>query len=526
MRKILSVALVAAMSMSLVGCGGSSNTAATTAAAAKETGAAQEAAAPEAAKTYRDHLTVALGSQFTQLDPQGNGNANEVHAQLFAMTHDVLFNYNPETQELEPELAKEWNWVDEACTKLHVVLRDDVSFHNGTKLTAEDVQFTLDRCPDTQVTNYYDHCEIASDTELTIVLKSGNVDFTYVLSRPFDAIVSKAAVEADADWGAMIGSGAWKFDKAGYVAGDTVELDRNDAYWGDLPETKEITIKTIANASSRLMALESDEVQIIRELANTEIDIAKQNKKVEVIEYPTTRLYYFAFNTSNGPATDVNLRKAVSYAINKEDLIAAVGDAGADVAVTFYGNSMNYYTEDLTDPVVYDPEKAKEFVALCGDNTSLKLMANTTNVQFKTLAQVIQEQLRQVGITMEIEEVDSAGISANTKYNSNTHESMIYSIGTNIWDSDMARLLAVDTNSNKAIVNDARITELLTEGSACVDFDARAAYYEEIQEINNAQCYYIPLYYCSTTIAHTAGMEGITITPTGYYDFSQIELAE
>lgn len=531
MRKFLSLALVAAMSLSLVGCGGSGSTATT--AEVKGTAAAQEnvaatggAAEGTAEKSYRDHLTIAFSSQFTELDPQGNGNANEIHAKLFAMTHDTLFEYNPETFELEPELATEWEWADEACTQLHVKLRDDVTFHDGGKLTAEDVQFTLDRCPDTQITNYYDHCEVASDTELTIVLKSGNVDFTYILSRPFDSIVSKAAVEADPDWGPMIGSGTWKFEKDGYVAGDTMELSVNEEYWGEVPETKTLTIKSIANASSRLMALESDEVQLIQEIASTEIDIAKQNDKIEVIEYPTTRLYYFAFNTSKGPAADVNLRKAVSYAINKEDLIASIGDTGAEVAVTFYGNAMNYYTEDFEEPVSYDPEKAKEYVALCGANPSLKLMANTTNSNFKTMAQVIQEQLRQVGITMEIEEVDSAGISANTKYDSNSHESMIYSIGTNTWDSDMARLLSVGTNSNKAIVNDERVTECLLKGSACTDYDERGTYYKEIQTINNEQCYYIPLFYSSTSLAYTAGLEGITITPTGYFDFSQIQLPE
>ena len=530
MKKFLSLTLAAMMALSLVGCGGS-KTAETTAAAAAETKAAEAGAETEAAaeenKTYRDHLTIAFESQITQLDPQGSGNANEIHAKLFAMTHDTLFKYNPATGEIEPELAAEWEWLDDECTQLHIKLRDDVVFHNGNKLTAEDVEFTLGRVQgDTQITNFYDHCDIESDTEFTIVLKQGSVDFVYILSRPFDSIVNKAAVEADPDFGAAIGSGVWVNNLDGYVAGDTIELVRNEDYWGELPETKTITIKHIANASSRLMALESDEVQLIYSLANTEMELATQNDEIEVIEFPTTRLYYFAFNTSNGPATDVNLRKAVAYAINKEDLIAAVGDTGAEVAVTFYGNAMSAYTEDIGEPVSYDPEKAKEYVALCGDNTSIKLMANTTNATFKTMAEFIQEQLRQVGITMEIEEVDSAGISANTKYATASHESMIYSIGTNIWDSDMDRLLSVGVNSNKAIVDDAQISELLLKGASCNDPAERAEYYKEVQVINNEQMYYIPLYYCSAQIAYTKGLEGITITPTGYYDYSQIALAE
>ncbi|MCI8511135.1 MAG: ABC transporter substrate-binding protein [Lachnospiraceae bacterium] len=535
MKRSLSVVLAALLAVSLAGCGKSGGSDATTAAAGgAQPGTEAAAAGSEAAgtgdsseKNYREHLTIAFESQITEMDPQGNGNANEIHAKLFSMTHDTLFKYNVETGELEPNLATEWDWLDDACTKLHVKLRDDVTFQNGNPLTAEDVAFTLDRVSsDTQITNYYDHTEIQGDHELTIVLKTGNVDFVYILSRPFDSIVNKAAVEADPDFGATIGTGAWINDLDGYVAGDTIELKRNDNYWGEVPKTKSITLVYIANSSSRLMALESDEVQLIYKLASTEIDMAKGNSKIEVKEFPTTRLYYFAFNTAAGPGTDVNLRKAVAYAINKEDLIAAVGDTGAMVAESFYGSAMAYLTTEFDEKITYDVEKAKEYVAKCGGNTSLKLMANTGDGIFKTMSEVLQEQFRQVGITLEIEEVDSAGISANTKYASATHESMIYSIGTNTWDSDMGRLFSVGTNSNKAIVDDSRISELLIEGSACVDPEQRASYYKEIQAINNDQCYYVPLYYSSTTIAYTAGLEGIVINPTGYFDYSHICLPE
>ena len=242
--------------------------------------------------------------------------------------------------------------------------------------------------------------------------------------------------------------------------------------------------------------------------------------------FPTTRLYYFAFNTSAGPGADQNLRKAVAYALNKEELIAAVGDTGATVATSFYGNVMAYYKDTFDENITFNQDKAKEYVAKCGGNTSIKLMANTSNVIFKTMSEVIQEELRQVGITVEIEEVDGAGISANTKYTSATHESMIYSIGLNTWDSDMGRLFSVGINSNKAIVNDSRISELLLDSSACIDTEKRADFCHEIQDINNDQCYYIPLWYSSTTIAFRKGAGGVEINPTGYFDYSNFYVQE
>ena len=527
MKKLISVVLSLAMAMSLAGCGGSGSGTSTTTAAGAATG--ETAASTEAAADakYREHLTIAFESQITDLDPQGKGNANEIHAKLFHMTHDSLFSYDPATGEIGPKLATEWEWLDDECTKLHIKLRDDVTFQNGNKLTAEDVEFTLSRvASDAQITDYYESCDIQGDYELTINLKSGNVDFTYILSRPFDSIVSKAAVEADPDFGAAIGTGAWQNDLTRYVAGDRIELVRNDNYWGELPKTKEITLVYIANASSRLIALESDEVQLAYKLASTEIESAKANPDIDVIQFPTTRLYYMAFNTSAGPGADQNLRKAVAYAINKDELIAAVGDTDGVAAKTFYGNAMAYYKDTFDEDITFNQDKAKEYVAKCGGNTSIKLMANTSDTIVKTLSEVIQEQLRQVGITVEIEEVDSAGISANTRYATATHEAMLYSIGLNTWDSDMGRLFSVGINSNKAIVNDERISELLKESNACIDTEKRAEYCHEIQDINNDQCYYIPLWYCSTTIAFRKGAGGVEITPTGYFDFSNFYVQE
>ncbi len=531
MRKFFAAVLAAAMVISFTACSQNDSSAdpSKTQAVLSDDGAdAVSGSDAQDGVTYREHLTIAFNSQVTNLDPQGGGNANAVHAKLFNMTHNTLFNYSTNTLTLSPELATDWEWLDEECTRLHVTLRDDVYFQNGDLMTAEDVAFTLDRAAlvDTSISDYYDHTEIESDTEITIVLANANVDFVYILSRPFDSIVSKAAVEADPDFGAAIGTGPWINDLSRYIAGDTIELVRFDDYWGELPVTKEITISYISNSSSSLIALESDEIQLMNGVADTEIDIAKADPDIVVDEFPTTRLYYLAFNTSRGPGADKNLRKAVAYGINKEDLMLAVGDEGGEAAKTFYGNAMQYYTEDFEEEITYDPEKAKEYVALCGDNTSFKIMANTGTSIYKIMAEVIQDQMRQIGITVEIEEVDSAGISANTRYDTATHESMLYSIGTNTWDSDMNRLLSVGTNSNKAIVNDERISELLLLSASCTDTDKRAGYCHEIQEICNDECYYIPLWFGSTTTAYRKGVGGFENDPADYFDYSHIYMIE
>lgn len=121
-------------------------------------------------------------------------------------------------------------------------------------------------------------------------------------------------------------------------------------------------------------------------------------------------MYYFAFNNTSGPAAGVDnlkLRQAIAYAINREELYLATGDTGASPATSFWGWHMKYYFDQFDLDLSYNPDKAKELVAELGSNTTLHLMVNTTSSDYRIMSQVIQEQCRQVGITIIIDEVDS-----------------------------------------------------------------------------------------------------------------------
>ena len=153
-------------------------------------------------------------------------------------------------------------------------------------------------------------------------------------------------------------------------------------------------------------------------------------------------------------------------------------------------------------------------------------MVNTGSSDYNIMAQVIQEQCRQVGIEIIIDEVDSAGASANSKYKSATHEAMLYSINMNDWDSDMARLLSVNSNTNKAVLNNERVIELLSLGCSTTDEAKRAEYYAELQTIVHDNCFYIPLYYTTDTVAYANGVSGMNISYSRNHDYSYICIPE
>lgn len=542
MKKVLTLILAMLMLFTLVACGGSpssndsgndnpnntqsnENNASDTPSTPSQDNLQTEVITGGEADSYREHIDVALASQVTTLDPGLVSNVQ--HYYLFNMVYNTLLFYDNSTKEFSPELATACDWVDDTYTKISVTLRDDVVFHSGEHMTAADVAFSLDRTTSTLVTNSYDHSDVTGDYTLDIILKEANVDFMYVLSHNSTAIVSKAAVEANPDLGGAIGTGPWVIDMPNVVAGDTLPLLRNEDYWGDLPETKTITLRYNGNASSRLIALQNGEVSIMTSVNPTEQASAEAAENVTVYSFPTAQMYYFAFNNTSGPAADnLTLRQAIAYAINRDELYLATGDEGASPATSFWGWHMKYYFDQFDLDLSYNPDKAKELVAELGGDITLHLMVNTTSSDYNIMAQVIQEQCRQVGINIIIDEVDSAGATANSKYASATHEAMLYSINMNDWDSDMGRLLSVNSNTNKAILNNERVTELLSLGVSTTDEAQRAEYYKELQTLVHDNCFYIPLYYTSDTVAYDSNASGMRLSYSRDHDYSYIQVAE
>ena len=463
------------------------------------------------AEAYKEHITIALDSVLKTMDPQLY-NARIANI-FYYLTHDRLIHYNSSTGEYEPELAESWEWVEPLVLELK--LRQDVTFHDGNPFTAADVQSTLDRATDTTVTNFYEHSEILDDYTIRIYLSKANVDFIATLSHNVMAITSKKAVEADPDNGALIGTGTWVIDEV--ISGDRVELSANESYWGELPKTKTMTVRWITEAAARLIALQNGEIDIMTKVDNAEIEFAKQDENIEVNVYPSSECVYLCMNTSKAPGNDINMRTALAHAINRDEIIAVIGDSGAMPATSYYNWSGFGYFDDFEKDISFDTAKAAEFAA---KTTSPKIAINVCQAITKLMAQMIQEQCRQAGIEVTINEMDQAALSASNLWDGGDHEATITSISFNPWANDIARVTTVGSNSNKSHVDDPELQALLEKGVATTDEAERLEIYKQIQTLIHDNVYWIPLVYVSGNVAYAKGMSGIVIEPNNSHDFS------
>lgn len=531
MKKTFALFLAVLMVLSLAACGSSSETPT----AATQGGAQQEgtAAADNSAKAYAEKVTVAIDVLPSSYDPSSN-----TFPIINRLVYDELINYNKLTKELEPALATAWEWVGDDCNKLHLTLREGVTFQNGNPFTAEDVEYSLAHNSNANIAGYYDHCEIENDYSVTICLSNGNADFPYILTNTLYAgIVDKESCEADADYGTAIGTGPWAYDLANTVDGDTYVFTRNESYWGEKPVTQQLTLRYIKESSSRLIALQNKEVAAYMTVGETDVPVVESDPALTYCNgagVGPAKMYYIGFNMKNGKAADnLYLRQAIACAINNAEIIAAYSDSGAvesDGAFWGYDTPFRASVSDFQEDLSYNVDRAKELLEKAkevagGEIPTLTLLSNYSKTVNSTMCLAFQAQCKAIGLNVEIIESDSAGVLAMTKYAEPGEYDMIqYNVPLESWPTAVNRMLVQNSNNNRVILDDDYVTDLLMEAAASSDDAVRAADYLAVQVYVHDQAIYIPVYYGSRDGAQLAETEGIVWSNDGYPEFTYVRV--
>lgn len=309
--------------------------------------------------------------------------------------------------ELVPNVVTQWKLADDARS-LHVVLRDDVTFSDGTPLTAEDFRFTfferLQRGDEIDLIvgfGVVSDIEVVSPVEAIMRFKDPFPTAPQWLGFSASYIVSKAYAEKVGVEGmqtAPMGSGPYVLKE--YRRDSRIVFARRDDYWGDLPSVRQITFEIIPDPTARLAALESGTVDIALELSIRDVKRLQQGTAFNAIANPIARIIYVTVR-ADGAFADHNVRLAAHKAIDKATLSRAFfgGDAVTIDVPTIPGMPGN--PRDFA--FAYDPEGAVELLATSGHGPDkpVKLGFATTNGQFPgdyDLARAIVTMWRKVGI--------------------------------------------------------------------------------------------------------------------------------
>lgn len=476
---------------------------------------------------WKSEVVIGVQSKTTTTNPTAAGNV--AHSTMFKLTHNSLTGFNEATKEVLPELAKSWKISSDKKTWTFN-LRDDVYFHNGEKMTADDWLFTIQygkTANDGTVKAFYKNITSASAPDkntLVINLVRPNMDLLVTLSSPFYSVLNKKAVEADPLNGPAIGTGPW-VNKA-FVSGDYTLLERFEKYWGEHPVTKTLRFRYIPEASARLIALENHEIDACQAPNNTELGLIKANKELKMISYQSSALTYLAFNMDSEVCRDVNLRLAIAYALNVQDIIDGAASGLAGIADGMWGFYQFGYFDDWKSVNLssydFNIQKAKEYMAKSKYAKGLTLSFMTSTTWRVNALQIIQQQLAPLGIKVTIDEVDAAGLTS--KASSGNYQVLMYSVAFGPEGDDARRTLYPTSAANHAKYNNSRVTELLDLAAAESDTAKRLKEYQEVQVIVHTECPYIPLYYANSGVAIDKDLTGAVFSSSGAHDYTYVKV--
>lgn len=486
------------------------------AAGTETAGGEVNAAKPADGMELKEDIVMGMLSKHTTVDEMEASNTQ--HNYVWRMVLDTLTHYNNKTKEVEPWLADKWSTEDGGKTYTFQ-LKEGVKFHNGETLKASDVVFTFNRMEGTTACNNLfekvESVEATDDSTVKIVLKSSNLDWPYMMTLPTASIMNEKACTDDPTDGPAVGTGPWKLDS--YEFGNFTKLSAFADSWRKAPNAKTFTFKYIPDDSARLIALENGEVDICQDPSTIELSTITDDPRLDLISYKGGSLTYMAFNTKKAPADNEDLRKAVAYGIDIDSIILAAADGYGTKATSFWGwDEFGYYD---CGGYTRDVEKAKEYLAKAYPNGGASLEISVSGSVRKTIAEMMQSQLKEVGIEVTINEMDSAGISTSTT--NGEHQACIYGMGFNVFGDDARRILQPGSAVNKAHYESEEVMNLLDKAVAETDETRRKEDYQKIQENIYENVPYIPIYFADGFLAAKKGTGGIDIYPTSHHDFSE-----
>lgn len=382
---------------------------------------------------YGGNITISYKDDVATLDPAIGYDWQ--NWSMIKSLYDGLMDYDPGTTDLRPGLAESYEISDDGMT-FTFKLREGVMFHNGREMTAEDVKYSLDRVtdPETQSPGAgffgsiagYDDASAGGGAGLSgvtvvdpytvqIQLSRPDATFLHVMGLNFASVVAREAVEAaGADFGkTAMGTGAFKLGE--WTIGQRLVFEKNENYWREgLPYLDSLTFEVGQEPIVALLRLQSGEVDVpgdgIPPAKFMEV-MGDPDQAARVIEGGQLHTGYITLNVTIPPFDNVDVRKAVNMAINKERITQVI-NGRAVPATQPLPPSMPGYTDGY-DGYAYDVEAAKALLAEAGfpDGFETELFVMNTDPNPR-IAQAIQQDLSQIGITASIQSLAQASVIA------------------------------------------------------------------------------------------------------------------
>lgn len=448
--------------------------------------------------------------------------------------YETLVSFDPGNPEVKPLLAESWDVKDSGdLWTLTFKLNAKAKFSSGKPVTAEDVVYSWSRAIDINKSPAFLLTDVgqvkkenlkAIDAQTFEVKLPKNVSpqvFLSVISFTIAAVVEKAVIEANKgdDMGSAwlndhsAGSGPYVLDKWERSVGITLKANEN--YWGTPPILKQVIMQNTSELANLQAAIETGDADIVQDLGAEQVAVLKDNADVNLVVGQSSSLAYVGMNATKAPLDKPEVREAIRYAINYDDIIALLKGSGQLVQeiipIGFLGHTGN-------NPFKQDLAKAKELLAKAGvkEGTEIEFIVPVGTapggIEWSTLAAKIQNDVEQTGLKLTIKQIQQAELLKI--YRAQEGQMVFINWGPDFPDPD-GNVTPFANFEAKSLAwrnawNNPKAIELSKQAASEQDPAKRTELYKQLTELVQHEGPYIMLYQPTRTFGVRKNITGFT----------------
>lgn len=486
-------------------------------------------------------LILAVLSDASSLDPHG---ANDVPSSVVQENIFETLVQTDENNEIIPGLAESWEAIDELTWSFK--LQEGVTFHDGEAFNAEAVKMNLDRIRDEELgsprANLFamiTNVEVVDEYEVEITTEYPFSPLLSHLSHNSGGMISPASIEADYEAIANggdpfsvvsenpIGTGYFKFES--WNAGSEIRLVKNEDYWDDPANVDSVTFRVVPDSQVRAADLETGNVHIIDPVQPNEVARIENSGVASVLRTPSSSLAYLGFNVQKEPFDDPLVRRAISYAIDREAIISGIYEDYAIPAIGPLAPGIFGYTDDI-DTIEYNMDEARSLLAEAGMEEGFTTTIWTNdNPQRQAIAVLVQEALAQLNIEASIEVLEFGAYLDQTAAGEHDMFILGYSNPTGDADYQMYGLFhteQIGNPGNRSFYSNPEVDALLDEGRRATDPEEREEIYAEVAQLltNDAPMAFLLHQEYLNGVADT--VSGFDIDAAGIYKLKDVSISQ
>ncbi|MCI0348043.1 MAG: ABC transporter substrate-binding protein [Acidobacteriales bacterium] len=471
-------------------------------------------------------LVMIIESSPANLDPRVGTDAQS--ERIGMLLFDALL-HRDEHFNLQPSLAERWEIPNPLTYVFH--LRHDVRFHDGTPLTSHDVKWTFDSLLSGSVrsikaSTYRLIERIDTPDALTVIfrLKEPSSSLLWTLTDGNVGIVPYGSGSELSRH--PIGSGAFRFVRM--LPDKEVVIERNPSYWKQRPQLERVRFAIVPDTTTRALELRKGSADVAINALSPDMIAAIERQRGLLIERAPGTIYsYLAFNLRDPILQDVRVRQAIAYAIDRRPLIHYLWRDQARPAASVLP-PQHWAYNDAVPRYDHDPVRARQLLEDAGykpgaDGVRFQLtMKTSTEESTRLLAAVLQQQLREVGIALDIRTFEFATFYSDVVKGAFQLYSLRW-IGGNedpdIFEHVFHSGSFPPRRANRSYYSNPRVDELIDQARREFDQGKRKALYGELQRILAEDLPYVNLWYLDNVLVHTPRVRNLQPTPRGDYEF-------